>query len=652
MKKFLLIASLFLVFSALPALAADPEVIRSFHSRIVVNQDSSIIVTETILVHAAGDQIKRGIYRDFPTAYKDVSGNIYRIGFKVVSVMRDGQLEAYHSENIVDGVRTYFGSANVLLPEGDYTYEFTYHATKELGFFSDHDELYWNVTGNGWAFPIESASAEVILPPGILTPDIRMTAYTGAIREQGTSFLQLLNGSVPTFSTTNPLPIGEGLTIVVGWPKGFVDMPLSQNKEYLKKIENYRLAGCIIAIILLLAYYLWAWYKVGRDPKKGAVIPQYDPPRGLSPAQLGQIRDSKYDQKFFAATIINMAIKKYLTIEEFPGKFLVKKRYRLNKIGKDSLLSPEEKIIALNIFSTGDSVALGAIFINGLPSSKSSMADQKKRLDSFTAADTGLKAYLKKYKFYSWHFGYLAIGIIYSILIFAFIPACSGSMCDLDKNEFGMLLFAVFMFGAAFVWSTVDSLNKLTAKKNAMNIISLFSITVIGTVLFAGVAYAIYWLIGWQAMATFILLFLMNVVFIFLMHQNTEYRQKLLEEIEGFIWFMTVTEKDRMNFHNPPERTPELFEKFLPYALALGVENKWAKQFSAVFAKMQARGTEYIPAWYLGTNISQFNPSSFTSDLSNSFSRSVSSTSVAPGSSSGFSGGSGGGGGGGGGGGW
>ncbi len=636
MKKILLIAGLLLIISAMPALAAEPENIKSFHSRIVVNQDSSIIVTETILVHAAGDQIKRGIYRDFPTIYTNVDGNKYKVGFKVISVKRDGQPENYHQDSIANGVRVYFGREEYILPEGDYTYEFTYRATNELGFYSDHDELYWNVTGNGWAFPIEKASAEVILPSGILTPDIRMAVYSGAMGERGGGNLELVNGAVPTFSTTKPLSVGEGLTIVVGWPKGFVSLPLSQNKEFQKQIDELRLIFGLVGVFLLIAYYLWAWYRVGRDPKKGVVIPQYDPPRGLSPASLGFVWNGGYDRKHFTATIIAMAIRKILTIELLPKKYLQKNKYQLSRTGANTALSPEESIISKKIFVGGQTVAI----------------EQKNSL-KFILAGTGLKSYLAKSQYAVHNYAYLIIGVIISIIIFAAGSNCQGYVCDLRAKDFAILILplVIFAYLSAYIISILKK--SLREKKSNMEIFGLVSSAIVVMGVTLGIAFAFYMLSDWRTTALFIILLIMDISFYFLLRRNTVDGQKLLEEIEGFIWFMTVTEKDRMNFHNPPERTPELFEKYLPYALALGVENKWAKQFDEVFARLKEQGAGYIPAWYLAAGMHDFNPSDLTAELSRSFSGAISSASMAPGSASGFGGGfSGGGGGGGGGGGW
>ena len=155
---------LFLILSlcALPLAAA--ESILHFFSDIEVHPDGAMTVTETIKVRAEGRQIKRGIYRDFPTDYKDRMGNNYRVGFELQSVLRDGTPEDHFIKRQSNGVRIYFGREDVYLKSGIYTYTMTYRTHRQLGYFADHDELYWNVTGSDWAFPIEQAGARVSLP--------------------------------------------------------------------------------------------------------------------------------------------------------------------------------------------------------------------------------------------------------------------------------------------------------------------------------------------------------------------------------------------------------------------------------------------------------------------------------------------------------
>jgi hypothetical protein len=155
------------------------ERITDFHSEIVVRPDGSMRVVERIDVVAEGQQIRRGIYRDFPTDYRTPSGIQVKVLFRVESVTRDGAPEPFHTERQANGVRVYVGQASVFLAPRAYRYVLTYDTDRQLGFFEDHDELYWNVTGNGWIFPIERVSARVHLPQGIAAAAVKALAYTG-----------------------------------------------------------------------------------------------------------------------------------------------------------------------------------------------------------------------------------------------------------------------------------------------------------------------------------------------------------------------------------------------------------------------------------------------------------------------------------------
>ena len=162
-----------------PSAAAQAERIRSFASDIEVRADGSMLVTETITVNAQGRNIKRGIFRDFPTIYDGPWGLRVRVPFEVVRVTRDGAEEPYAIESLENGVRIRIGREEVVLPHGEHTYTITYETARQLGFFETHDELYWNVTGTGWAFPIDSIEARVTLPAPVAESDLRLDGFTG-----------------------------------------------------------------------------------------------------------------------------------------------------------------------------------------------------------------------------------------------------------------------------------------------------------------------------------------------------------------------------------------------------------------------------------------------------------------------------------------
>lgn len=164
-KLFTLVLAVFVLASVE---AKSEERVLGFHSDIEIYQDSSMTVREHITVRAEGRRIRRGIYRDFPTTYKDRLGNRYKVGFEMVSVVRNGQREDYHTKSISNGIRIYFGNKNRLVNTGEHTYVLTYRTSRQLGFFEKHDELYWNVTGNGWDFASSRPALRFVCPARLI----------------------------------------------------------------------------------------------------------------------------------------------------------------------------------------------------------------------------------------------------------------------------------------------------------------------------------------------------------------------------------------------------------------------------------------------------------------------------------------------------
>ena len=112
------------------------------------------------------------------------------------------------------------------VPPGEHTYELVFRTDRQLGYFADHDELYWNVTGNGWDFPIDRVTARVELPQAIPAAEIKLEAYTGPQGAKGQDYTAQMQASGPLFATTRGLRPREGLTIVAMWPKGFIMPPV------------------------------------------------------------------------------------------------------------------------------------------------------------------------------------------------------------------------------------------------------------------------------------------------------------------------------------------------------------------------------------------------------------------------------------------
>ena len=293
------------------------EQILDFHSDIEVRADSSMVVTETIRVRAEGDQIRRGIYRDFPTDYRDRLNNQIKLDFQVLEVTRDRRSEPFFTEKRANGVRVYAGSADRFIPPGDYEYAITYRTNRQLGYFDEYDELYWNVTGNGWGFPIQAASATVRLPAGVAQAAMAIEGYTGVFGAKGQDYTANVGIDGDAFiATTRPLRPNEGLTVAVSWPKGVVVEPSAMDRLGFLLADNAALLIALCGLALMAGYLYFAWARYGRDPEAGPVFPHYDPPPQLSPGACRYIKEMSHDHQAFSAGVLNLAVKGYVTIHE------------------------------------------------------------------------------------------------------------------------------------------------------------------------------------------------------------------------------------------------------------------------------------------------------------------------------------------------
>jgi len=293
------------------------ERIISFDSEITINEDASMIVMEKIKVYAAGQKIQRGIYRDFPTKYKDEYGNNVNIQFDVLEVSRDGNSEDYHTESISNGIRVYLGRSDYFLQVGEYTYSIKYKTNRQIGYFDKFDELYWNVTGNGWDFLIEKVTATVNLPAPVSGDDLKLYGYTGYSGFKGSDYkYEVVSSDQVVFTSTYMLNPNEGLTISIQWPKGLVNEPTQAERVGYFIQDNLHTVIGLLGIIALLFYYLIIWWRVGKDPAKGLIIPLYEPPANMSPASVRFVSEMGYDNKIFTCTVVSLAVKGYMKIEE------------------------------------------------------------------------------------------------------------------------------------------------------------------------------------------------------------------------------------------------------------------------------------------------------------------------------------------------
>src|SRR5688500_10773122 len=242
-----------LLLAALPAFAQ--ERILSYDSEVDVCADGSLDVVERIRVRAEGNNIRRGIYRDFPTRYRDRYGNRVVVDFEMLGVERDGKPEPWFTEKQSNGVRVNTGNDDFLQVPADYTYTLRYRSTRQLGFFDDHDELYWNAIGTGWEFAIERGSVEVRLPRPVPRERLRAEGYTGAQGSQGDGYIaETPSAGVARWRLTRPLAPQEGFTIVLSFPKGVIAAPTrAQRIAWLLK-DNRGVLVALAGLIALLAF--------------------------------------------------------------------------------------------------------------------------------------------------------------------------------------------------------------------------------------------------------------------------------------------------------------------------------------------------------------------------------------------------------------
>ena len=622
---------------ASPALAE--ERIKSFLSDVTVNADASIDVHETITVNSEGNGIKHGIFRDFPTTYTDRHGQRVIVGLDVIDVKRDGREEPYVLESLSNGVRIRIGDKDVWLEDAPHRYEISYRTTRQIGFFDKFDELYWNVTGNGWDFPIDDARVRITLPQG--AGIIQHDEFTGGYRStENFSRVISATGNVFEAETTNALNPNEGFTVAVGWQKGLVTPPSDTQKWAWWASDNAGFFTLALGLLASALYFLFAWNKVGRDPPKGTIIPLFQPPKGLGPSAVRFVTHYGSDDKGFAAAMVGLAVKGRLKIADDDRSFTITK---LAGTGKEPLTPAENALYT------------------ALPSGSTSLRQSNHAVISAarSAVDQALKNEFEGTAFLR-NLGWFAVGLAISVLCLVFgaflLPGADGVQGLFAFGWMGVWWGVVLsvgwasfkgLFAARGLWSKITSLGAL-----------LFLIPFAGAGIIAPALIfsqgagspGLYALVG-----AAVLLGLINVVFYHLLRAPTQSGRQLMDQIEGFRLYLSTAEEERLKVLHPPEKTPELFERYLPYALALDCENEWDAKFATVLAAAAAAGAA-APVWYSGSRWDNGSTGGFTDSLGRSLASSAAAAATAPGRSSGSGGGgggfSGGGGGGGGGGGW
>ena len=533
-----------------------------------VAADGSVAVDETIVPRFTGSW--NGIFRTIPVEYRTPQGLNYTLRLTIESVTDEqGRTLKYESSR-----ERHYRKLKIWVPgasDTTRTVKLRYRVANGLRFFDEHDELYWNVTGDEWEVPIESASADVRLPAGV--SGVRATAFRGAYGSTEQTDVSITEGGVHV-RTSRGLGMREGLTIVVGWNPGVVHRPTTIEKTTNLISSNLPLA--IPPLVLFGMYRLWR--ARGRDPELAPIATQYEPPAQMTPAELGTLIDGKPDMRDITATIVDLAVRGYLHIAETNDERLFgllsdkEYRFRLTKDRKEWVpLKQHERDLLQALFG-------GAA-------------------DSVTLSDL-------KNKFYK-------------------------DLPGLREGLYRRLVSDRFYTGRPDHVRVLYIVGGLVAG-GAIGLVSVAILASMGMQPAAGIAAGI-------------LSALIIAVFGWFMPSRTTRGTRELEKVLGFREFLSRVEADRLD---RVVKTPAMFEKFLPYAMALGVEDNWARTFEGIYTQS--------PAWYSGPGgATMFHPTSFTRNLGVMSTAAASTMASAPRSSggSGFSGGSSGGGFGGGGGG-
>jgi hypothetical protein len=617
--------------------AAAEERIQRFVSDVEVQRNGDLAVTETISIRAEGRQIKRGILRDFPTSYRRADGSRVEVGFEVQEVLRDGQSEGFATERMANGVRVRIGRGDRTVNPGVHQYVIRYRTTRQIGFFRDYDELYWNATGTGWTFPIDVAEARITLPERVAF--IRNALYTGpqGARGKDAILVEQQPGRI-VFRTTRPLPVANGLTVAAAWQKGVVAEPTQRQQLEAMLKDDPALLPAVVGGGLVIGYYLLAWFLVGRDPPRGTIIPLFAPPKGMSAAAVRFVYEMGFDDRVFTAAIVGLGVNGHLRLIDRGGD------QQVLHVKGDKPLDAAERAVETALFAKRSKVSLD--------NSEHELIGEARHALHMALQRTYFGTLFRNHAWWS------SFGLVAAVVATA---AICLSHSDSYGSNVGGILLGLFV-PIIPVMAGVNMIRK-GWRSGGRGMTSLYAGLAVATIAVAiGIAILSYNIgLGPAILPALVPSVLAGFVargFSWLRAPTREGR-RVTDEIEGFKQYLSVAEEDRLEFLNPPEKTPELFEKFLPYAIALNVENTWAKRFTGVLAAAGVGAA--VASWYSGDHTSTGDIVSFADRVGDSLSTTIASAATPPGStgggggdSGGSSGGgsSGGGGGGGGGSGW
>jgi uncharacterized membrane protein len=420
MKYFILILFAIFFIPTSSALAADEGwVINSFDSQIIVKSDGVAVITENITVDF-GLQQKHGIYRYIPYLYKNADGTTTYTEINNINVMLNDSISKFDKSTPNGNVMLKIGDGNKTI-SGVQQYKITYQAKGILRSFTDYDELYWNVTGNDWPVVINNINATVTLPTAGI---VQSACYYGPTSSSSNCSTQDVSTQTVVFNQST-LGVGENMTLALGYTKGMVPIITIADPYALTKAGSLAMIIGFLATILFGTYFLMRkWWVLGRDrkyikiPSNGiggkeepipfgynqSDAPEFAPPKGYRPAEIGIIIDEKVDTVDVTATIVDLAVRGYLTITEIEKKGIFKTaEYKLTKTNKDiNDLLEYEKYLLNSLFSLGtkDGVTTADLknkFYSNLNTLKDKLYARVIELELFTHNPAEVRT-----KYYAW----------------------------------------------------------------------------------------------------------------------------------------------------------------------------------------------------------------------------------------------------------
>ena len=588
------IAILLLAFGLLGAARADERILDYF-SDVKVEANGDLLVTETIRVRSEGRDIRRGLRRDFPTTYENRDGTVTRTGFTLLGVRRDGAEEPHATSSLANGVRIQIGSQDVLLDSGEYTYEIRYRTTRQIGFFADVEELYWNVTGSSWTFPIDRAGARITLPSAV--PITQSASYTGVQGSRRNNARVTAQGpGTISFVTTAPLRANEGLTVAAGWAKGVIAPPSQAETVWYFVRDNLVFVVAVGGFVLLALYYLAAARK-SRRRTTPLIVPRFEAPAGLSAPAVRFISRQRYDKRTFVVGVLELIATRNMRMEK-TDKGL---RFTRLRGAADTDLPPLLGSMLGKLFRKDqtflrEDVAAGSRFTNAESQLQQTLEKAHEPLfaRNRSLAHRGLLLW----------FLYLAAGLATAYLR--------------NPQSLGYLIMGLmFLVVPALVWTGIYGAWRRGNFSWRLLLLALFMLPFIAASMATLLNYAKPFLIG--ALPAILPLALLPVViraYTFL-RGYTDEGHRVMDEIAGFKQYLTLAESPRLQALATPEEKLGVFEECLPYAVALDVGRAWAAAFAGAFAGIAGMAAmDSMQQMYGGHDLLSGNPDRAVRDMS------------------------------------